>query len=85
MASRLALLEQFDVTERLWQIDVPTLVMAGSKDVIVPPSRQKLLARSIPGARFELLEGAGHIGFLTHRSDALRHVRALVKAVGTSV
>ncbi len=85
MASRLALLEQFDIMDQLWRIDVPTLVMAGSKDVIVPPSRQERLARSIPGARFELLEGAGHIGFLTHRSEALRHVRALVQAVGTSV
>jgi pimeloyl-ACP methyl ester carboxylesterase len=85
MASRLALLEHYNITDRLWQIDVPTLVMAGSKDVIVPASRQHLLARSIPGARFELLEGAGHIGFLTHRSETLRHMRALLKAVESSV
>ena len=36
MAQRLAQLEAYDVTERLWEIDAPTLVLAGSKDVIVP-------------------------------------------------
>ena len=75
MAQRLAQLESFDVAERLWKIDVPTLVLAGSKDVIVPADRQKLLAQSIPGARLEVLEGAGHIGFLTHRREVVRQVR----------
>ena len=69
---RLAQLESFDVSERLWKIDVPTLVLAGSKDAIVPAARQKLLAQSIPGARIEILEGAGHIGFLTHRREVVR-------------
>ena len=40
MAQRIALLETFDVSDRLWRIDVPTLVLAGSRDVIVPASRQ---------------------------------------------
>jgi len=75
MAQRLAQLESFDVSERLWKIDAPTLVLAGSKDAIVPASRQKLLAQSIPGARLELLEGAGHIGFLTHRREIARQVQ----------
>src|SRR5262249_30897088 len=39
MAQRIALLETFDVSDRLWRIDVPTLVLAGSRDVIVPPAR----------------------------------------------
>ena len=48
MARRLAQIETFDISDRLWQIDVPTLVLAASKDAIVPASRQKLLAESIP-------------------------------------
>lgn len=85
MAQRLAQLESFDISERLWKIDAPTLVLAGSKDVIVPSARQKLLAKSIPGARFELLEGAGHIGFLTHRREVVRHVRRHLVRVKTAV
>lgn len=75
MAQRIGLLESFDISDRLWRIDVPTLILAGTSDVIVPLSRQRALAESIPGARFERLEGAGHVGFLTHRSGVIRQVR----------
>src|SRR5262249_59652452 len=71
MAQRLAQLESFDVSDRLWRIDVPTLVLAGGRDVIVPPARQRALADSIAGARFEIIEGAGHVGFLTHRAEVV--------------
>jgi pimeloyl-ACP methyl ester carboxylesterase len=75
MAQRIGLLESFDVSDRLWRIDAPTLVLAGTRDAIVPMSRQRALAESIPGARFEMLEGAGHVGFLTHRAGVIRQVR----------
>lgn len=85
IAQRLAQLERFDVSDRLWSIDVPTLVLAGSKDAIIKPSRQKALAQSIPGARLEMLEGAGHIGFLTHRAEItrriVRHLRRIKSVV----
>jgi pimeloyl-ACP methyl ester carboxylesterase len=80
MASRLRALDGFDVTDRLWAVDAPTLVIAGSRDVIVTPSRQRALAAAIPQARFELIEGAGHVGFLTHgalvASKVCAHLRA---------
>jgi len=85
MAQRLAQIENFDVTDRLWRIEVPTLVLAGSKDVIVPAARQKALAESIAGARFEAVESAGHIGFLTHRIEVVRHVRRHLLKVKASV
>ena len=85
MARRLALHETFDVSERLWQIDVPTLILAGSRDVIVPPSRQKVLAEGIPDARYVVLEGAGHVGFLTHRAEIAGHVARMVRQVNHSV
>ena len=81
MARRIAMLESFDVSDRLWRIDVPTLILAGTRDVVVPLSRQRLLAQSISGARFETLQGAGHIGFLTHRAEVVRHVSDLLRQV----
>ncbi len=77
MARRLAMLEGFDVSDRLWQVEAPTLVLAGARDVVVPASRQKALASAIPGARFESIEGGGHVGFLTHSTDFARHVAQL--------
>jgi pimeloyl-ACP methyl ester carboxylesterase len=79
MARRLAMLEGFDVTDRLWRIDAPTLILAGTRDVVVPPSRQKALANAITGARFESIEDAGHVGFLTHAAGVVPHVERLCR------
>lgn len=79
MASRLRALEQYDVTERLEGISAPALVLAGTRDVVVPPSRQKALAEAIPGGRFASIEGAGHIAFLTHGAEVARQVGRLLK------
>ena len=79
MARRLAMLENFDVTDRLWRLDAPTLVLAGTRDVVVPPTRQQALAASIAGARFESIQDAGHVGFLTHSTDVAGHVERLCR------
>lgn len=80
MAGRLRALESFDVADQLWRVEVPTLVLAGTRDAVVAPARQRALAEAIPGARFATLEGAGHIGFLTHRDEVARHVGRLIRA-----
>jgi pimeloyl-ACP methyl ester carboxylesterase len=79
MAKRLAMLDSFDVSDRLWRVEAPTLVLAGSRDVIIPPRRQATLALGISGARFQVIEGAGHIGFLTHRAEIAGMVARFVR------
>lgn len=81
MAQRLRALETFDVSERLERIDAPTLILAGSRDAIVPPSRQQALASLIPGASFVGLPEAGHIGFLTHGDEIVREIERLMSNV----
>jgi pimeloyl-ACP methyl ester carboxylesterase len=85
MAQRLAQLESFDVSDRLWRIDVPTLILAGSRDVIVPTARQQALAQTIAGARSEIIPNAGHLGFLTHRAQVVHSVRKHLKRVKAAV
>jgi len=85
MARRLAQLESFDISDRLWRIDVPTLVQAGERDVIVPAARQRLLAESIAGATFQSVADSGHIGFLSHRAEVVRGVRRHLRRVGAMV
>ena len=85
MAQRLARLESFDVSDRLWRIDAPTLVLAGARDVIVPVERQRSLANGIAGARFVTIAGAGHVAFLTHRAEVVRDVRRHLRGVKTAV
>ena len=54
------LLNGWSVTERLSQINVPTLVMAGQQDFVYPPEAQHELANGVPGARLRLIDEAGH-------------------------
>jgi 3-oxoadipate enol-lactonase len=39
----------------------PALVLCGSEDAATPPELMGKLARGLPRARFELIEGAGHL------------------------
>ncbi len=41
-------------------ISVPTLVVHGSDDLLISPSRGRETARLIPGATFQLIDGMGH-------------------------
>ena len=47
--------------ELLREVTVPTLLIWGSRDVIVPVSAAKRYERSLPKARLEVIEGAGHL------------------------
>jgi pimeloyl-ACP methyl ester carboxylesterase len=52
-----------DLLDRLVDIAVPTLVVAGELDMICPPRLGREVADAIPGARFELMEGEAHQPF----------------------
>jgi pimeloyl-ACP methyl ester carboxylesterase len=53
-------LKDWSVMDRLGEIKVPTLVMAGREDFIYPPEHQEELAAGIPNARLVLIDRAGH-------------------------
>ncbi len=57
-----ALLGEMSALEaKLGAIDVPTRIVIGSRDRIVPVDSAIELARQIPGAQLEHIEGAGHL------------------------
>ncbi|MCE2462971.1 MAG: alpha/beta hydrolase [Dehalococcoidia bacterium] len=39
---------------------VPTLLIVGSEDVVMPPAAMELSHKLIPGSRLEVVDGAGH-------------------------
>ena len=49
------------LTERLWRIGAPTLVVWGAGDRLLPLPYGEAYARGIPGARLVTLEGCGHL------------------------
>jgi len=52
-----------DTADRLSQITVPTLVLAGGLDIITPARYGRVVADAIPGARFEVLAEEAHQPF----------------------
>lgn len=53
-------LKNWTVMDRLGEIKVPTLVLAGREDFIYPPEHQQELAKRIPNSRLVLIDRAGH-------------------------
>ncbi|MBV9339042.1 MAG: alpha/beta hydrolase [Solirubrobacterales bacterium] len=51
---------------RLGEISIPTTIVAGSADHVVPTSAARHLAGQIPGAELVVLEGAGHLLHVQH-------------------
>jgi proline iminopeptidase len=54
------MMQGWSVMDRLGEIRVPTLVIAGHDDFLFPPQSQALLAAGIPKARLRIIERAGH-------------------------
>ena len=51
----------FHAAHRLGEVRAPALVLHGASDPLAPPDIGRDLARRIPGARFEVIAGAGHL------------------------
>lgn len=54
----------FDASQRVRDIVAPTLVLAGTQDVVVPVDNAHYLATHIPGARLRTWDGLGHQFFV---------------------
>lgn len=53
--------DEFDAMERVSKINVPTLLISGSADRMMPPNRAEYLRDQIEGAQLHIIEGAGHM------------------------
>ena len=64
----------------LGRIRVPTLVLWGASDGVVTPDYGRAYAGLIPGARFELIEAAGHQPELEQPEEFAARVAAFLRA-----
>jgi proline iminopeptidase len=69
------LLKSWRVMDRLGEINVSTLVMAGREDFIYPPESQEELAAAIPNARLVFIDRAGHNPHDEQPAEVLRVIR----------
>ncbi|MDQ6746668.1 MAG: alpha/beta hydrolase [Candidatus Dormibacteraeota bacterium] len=59
---------------RLRRIAVPTLVIHGDHDRLIPVGNGRIIARLVPGARLHIFEGAGHVYGTDHPEEHLEVV-----------
>ena len=67
-----------DASERLGLIAVPTLVIHGTVDPLVPPANGEHLAARIPGARIIRYPATGHVPIIERADDYNRDVLAFL-------
>ncbi len=78
------LLKGWTVMDRLGEIQVPTLVMAGRDDFEFPPEHQAALADEIPNARLKIIERAGHNAPTERPAEVIQAVRDFMAALTPS-
>ena len=74
------LLDGWTVMDRLGEIQVPTLVLAGRDDFQFPPEHQVELAAGIPNAHLEIIERAGHNAPTERPAEVIQAVRDFIAA-----
>jgi 3-oxoadipate enol-lactonase len=57
----MAMTDRDDALPLLPRIACPTLVIVGEQDQATPPDEARTMAEQIPGARLEIIPGAGHL------------------------
>ena len=66
---RMRIIHRTDLSDRLPELTMPTLVVAGAKDRAVFLASAQQLFETIPNASLEVIEGGGHFCFVTRHDQ----------------
>jgi pimeloyl-ACP methyl ester carboxylesterase len=81
MAHRFHLVEHLDLKELLGCIQLPTLILAGTRDLLVSDRSLNDLCQGIPQSQRVRLAGCGHLAFVTHPHLVAAEVRNFLQAL----
>ena len=84
LAEALAVLSTTDLRAEVGRIGHPALVIAGSRDTLVPPEAGAWLASEMGNGRFASIDGAAHAPFLSHPDELGRALREFLSAGGAA-
>ena len=68
----------FDVSDRVHEIELPTLVLHGTDDRVVPVENGELIAEKLPNGRLERVEGAPHMLMVERPTAVNEHLRSFL-------
>lgn len=74
-------LASFNVHAQLSAIDVPIMIVAGSRDILTPPFLSKEMAARIPDSELVILDGCGHMAPFERHDEVVAHVRKFAERV----
>jgi pimeloyl-ACP methyl ester carboxylesterase len=57
------------------EIQIPTLVVHGSEDTIIPMQNSVELSKIIPNAELLIVKGAGHVPILTRTEEVIEAIK----------
>jgi len=77
-----AAVQKFDVSDRLDGLRVPTLLLHGTDDQVVPVENARLLEEKISDSRLELVEGGSHLFFIEDDELVNEHLLAFLDEQG---
>jgi pimeloyl-ACP methyl ester carboxylesterase len=72
------LLKNWTVMDRLGEILVPTLVLAGRQDFLFPTEHQAILADRLPNAHLEMIECAGHNPHMERPAEVIEIIKSFL-------
>ncbi len=81
LAGIAALRDRPDRTAELPAIRCPTLVLGGAREQVVPPDEMRAMSAAIPGGRFVVIDGAGHLASLEAPEPFTAAVRGFLAEV----
>lgn len=73
-------MDKVAVEGRLREIEIPTLIIHGSKDVITPLSASQKLADELPDNSLVVLEGAGHVPTITRPREVVEAIEGYFRS-----
>lgn len=81
LSAGLGLLQDWDLSEQLEQIDLPVLLIGGRRDRLVSFEALEVTASRLPRARLLRIPGAAHAPFLTDASAVAEGMQCFVEEV----
>lgn len=66
------------------RIEAPVLVLHGTKDRVVPIARGRAMAALFPRAEMHLIDGAGHVPYITHPGAVIDQLDAFARRISQS-
>jgi len=72
-------LRDADLRCELYSVTQPTMIIAGERDKLTPPTASRYLAENIPEACLVEIKGAAHAPFLSHPEEFVRQLKNFIR------